>query len=219
MMNGSAVRNRLRSHLCHRNRDANFKLLRYLSSSTINGSSLTKSRKIIEFSSTSYHTSRMTLDTNKSETELAETDFMTRHLHKILPFFLTHTEYHAMMNYYVKKGDVDSVEHIMAEMDRHGVPPNMTTINKLLSTYVVRKDGLGAREVMKNMKLHGISPDTSSIGILMNAFAAAQDFAATDGILQTVVKNGVDLGTVMSLKIILQGFWHLSCLRTCDRIH
>ena len=157
----------------------------------------------------------MTLDADKSDSEFAEADFISRHLCRMSPFFLCHTQYHAMMDYYVKKGDVDSVEHIMAEMDRHGVPPNMTTINKLLSTYVVRRDGIGAGEVMKNLKLHGITPDASSIGILMNAHAAAQDYAATDSILQRVVKNGRDLGTVRQI----QQFQLVSRLHTSDRIH
>lgn len=200
-MIGSAAKNRLRFHPCLRNKDTNFKLLRHLSSST-HGSSLTKLRNVIKLPNSSYHSSGMTLDADKSDAEFAEADFISRHINKMSPFILCHIQYHTMMDYYVKKGDVDSVEHIMAEMDRHGVPPNMITINKLLSTYIARKDGQGAREVMKNLKLHGITPNAESIGILMNAYAAAQDYAATDKILQKVVANGRELGKVMSRRMI-----------------
>lgn len=87
------------------------------------------------------------------------------------------------MKYYVNKGDVNSVENIMVEMDRGGIPPNLTTINMLLSAYAAKKDGLGAQIVIDEMQKIGIKSNNQSLGILMNAYANQGDFTAVDKVL------------------------------------
>jgi PPR repeat family len=89
------------------------------------------------------------------------------------------------MKYYVNKGDVSSVEHIMVEMDRGGIPPNLTTINMLLSAYAAKKDGLGAQIAFDEMKKLGIESNNQTVGILMNAYANQGDFTAVDRVLHT----------------------------------
>lgn len=89
------------------------------------------------------------------------------------------------MKYYVNKGDVTSVEHIMAEMNRGGIPPNITTINMLLSAHAAKKDGLGAQIVFDEMQKVGIRSNNQSLGILMNAYANQGDFTSVDKVLHT----------------------------------
>jgi pentatricopeptide repeat protein len=97
--------------------------------------------------------------------------------------FVCQRQYQSIMKYYVNKGDVDSVERIMVEMNRGGIPPNLTTINMLLSAYAAKKDGLGAQVTFDEMQKLGIVSNNQTLGILMNAYANQGDFTAVDKVL------------------------------------
>ena len=118
-----------------------------------------------------------TSDHNSASESVKQNDF------KLSRVFVCQTQYQSIMKYYVNKGDVNSVEHIMVEMDRGGIPPNLTTINMLLSAYAAKKDGLGAQIVFDEMQKIGIKSNNLSLGILMNAYANQGDFTAVDKVL------------------------------------
>lgn len=112
---------------------------------------------------------------------------------------MCHAQYHKIIDHYVNKGDVDSVENIMAEMNRNGIPPNISTVNKLLATYTVRKDGMGAQKVMDEMYKAGIVPDNSSISQLMNAYTSEGNFEAADSVVKAAIRNDIVLGSWVDL--------------------
>jgi pentatricopeptide repeat protein len=114
---------------------------------------------------------------------------------KMSPSIMCHAQYHKIIDHYVNKGDVDSVENIMAEMNRNGIPPNISTVNKLLATYTVRKDGMGAQKVMDEMYKAGIVPDNSSISQLMNAYTSEGNFEAADSVVKAAIRNDIVLGS------------------------
>ena len=114
---------------------------------------------------------------------------------RMSPSIMCHQQYHKIIDYYVSKGDTDSIENIMAEMNRSGIPPNISTVNRLLASYTVRKDGKGAQTVMDEMFKAGVVPDNSSISQLMNAYTSEGNYEAADMVVKAAIRNDIALGS------------------------
>lgn len=114
---------------------------------------------------------------------------------KMSPSIMCHQQYHKIIDHYVSKGDTNSIENIMAEMNRNGIPPNISTVNRLLASYTTRKDGKGAQKVMDEMYKAGIAPDNSSISQLMNAYTSEGNYEAADAVIKAAIRNDIALGS------------------------
>lgn len=194
MMYRSAVKTKLISQIVRRDRNsANLFSIRELSfyNASFCGDSKLKSscRNPILYNCSSRRNSGASVPAPEAESE-----FIKHFKKNMTPKIMCHTQYHSMIDYYVEKGDVDSIENILAEMNQSGLPPTIKTINKLLSAYAKMGDGAGAQALVEEIKTAGIALDTETLGFLMAAYAKQGDYGAADKVLHDSMDNGIILG-------------------------
>lgn len=117
------------------------------------------------------------------------------------PNIMCTAQYHQLMDFHIERGDVASVERIMADMNRDGPPPTIVTINKLLSVYTQLKYPAGIQIVLDRMKTSGIDFNNTSVCLKMQAHARAGDVEGIEQLMRESITQGYVPG--MSLQSLL----------------
>ncbi|XP_053985993.1 leucine-rich PPR motif-containing protein, mitochondrial-like [Hylaeus volcanicus] len=84
-----------------------------------------------------------------------------------------------------KSGDIASVETLISDMHKAGLPLDEEAYNTLVHVYAVNGDVTGAKKVMDSMVKVNIKPSPTTYAQLMYAFAKTNDIEALTEILST----------------------------------
>jgi len=82
------------------------------------------------------------------------------------------TEYHygAMMEGYVRLGELETAEAVLGTAVKAGIEPNAVLYTTLIAGYGRRKDPSQAMRVLQEMIAMGIKPDIPAIDAMVNAY-------------------------------------------------
>ena len=109
------------------------------------------------------------------------------------PNIMCHAQYHQLMECYVDRSDIRSVQNLVADMNHNGPSPTIITFSKMLAAH--SKDPIRLQYKLDQMRFSGIALTGGMLGALFNAFALSGSILRVEKSLYEAIEVGYIAGT------------------------